>query len=573
MNDQELLIAHNVYSNKGAFALFLGSGISRSAGIPTGWEIILKLIARFAILKTGATPSDPEKWYRDQFEITPNYSHLIESLTNTQEERVHLLKPFFEPTEEDFENNLRQPTAAHRAIARLVQKGYIRVIVTTNFDRLMENALRELSIEATIISNPTHVDNVMPLIHSPFTLLKINGDYLDTKFLNLESELSEYDDRIVDQLKFIFENFGLITAGWSAKWDIALRRILEASVKFRFSNYFTYVTHCEPELGELAGKRGGKLVQVQNADIFFRELAENVEALEKGEKQNPFTREVVLQRLKKYIVKEEFIIVLYELIKDQQDAAFKLIFEQPLPNPSNESVKEIIQHRLKSLNLLSEVLAQGIYWGKEGHREFWLQVLLQFANPPERRSSYAIWSSLAYMPALALFYVIGVGALLRRDYALLAQLFSLQISNPYRDGDKVSILANVNTASVIEKDQLNGVLGENKIVPVSELIWELIKPLYTEFCVTRSACEEVFDEFELLISLKHIEIINEGWFPPGRYYYRRRNQQNIIYARFKELQEDKELHEWVTGNLFKDLTTLQSCYARFNEKLQRLPWH
>jgi hypothetical protein len=50
MNDLELVIAHNIYSNKGAYALFLGSGVSRSAGIPTGWEIIIKLIDRLATL-------------------------------------------------------------------------------------------------------------------------------------------------------------------------------------------------------------------------------------------------------------------------------------------------------------------------------------------------------------------------------------------------------------------------------------------------------------------------------------------------------------------------------------------
>ena len=38
-----------------------------------------------------------------------------------------------------------------RAIARLVRSGHVRVIVTTNFDRLMENALREEGIEPTVV--------------------------------------------------------------------------------------------------------------------------------------------------------------------------------------------------------------------------------------------------------------------------------------------------------------------------------------------------------------------------------------------------------------------------------------
>ena len=37
-------LAFSMYSNKGAYALLLGSGISRSAHIPSGWEVEEKLI-------------------------------------------------------------------------------------------------------------------------------------------------------------------------------------------------------------------------------------------------------------------------------------------------------------------------------------------------------------------------------------------------------------------------------------------------------------------------------------------------------------------------------------------------
>jgi hypothetical protein len=34
-------LAFSVYENKGVFAVLLGSGLSRAAEIPTGWEITL----------------------------------------------------------------------------------------------------------------------------------------------------------------------------------------------------------------------------------------------------------------------------------------------------------------------------------------------------------------------------------------------------------------------------------------------------------------------------------------------------------------------------------------------------
>jgi len=50
MNNLLTSIAFSVYSNKGVYALMLGSGISRSSGIPTGWEIVLDLIRKLAVL-------------------------------------------------------------------------------------------------------------------------------------------------------------------------------------------------------------------------------------------------------------------------------------------------------------------------------------------------------------------------------------------------------------------------------------------------------------------------------------------------------------------------------------------
>lgn len=38
-------------------------------------------------------------------------------------------------------------------IARLVAAGHVRVIITTNFDRLIENALREHGVEPTVIAS------------------------------------------------------------------------------------------------------------------------------------------------------------------------------------------------------------------------------------------------------------------------------------------------------------------------------------------------------------------------------------------------------------------------------------
>ncbi len=40
-------LAFSLHANKGVYALLLGSGVSRSAGIPTGWEVVKVNFTRF----------------------------------------------------------------------------------------------------------------------------------------------------------------------------------------------------------------------------------------------------------------------------------------------------------------------------------------------------------------------------------------------------------------------------------------------------------------------------------------------------------------------------------------------
>src|SRR6266436_1579843 len=48
--DPTVALAFSMFSNKGVYAVLLGSGVSRSAAIPTGWEVVLDLIRRLAHL-------------------------------------------------------------------------------------------------------------------------------------------------------------------------------------------------------------------------------------------------------------------------------------------------------------------------------------------------------------------------------------------------------------------------------------------------------------------------------------------------------------------------------------------
>jgi hypothetical protein len=157
MVDPVLRLALAIHANKGVYALLLGSGISRGVGIPTGWEVTLDLIRKFARLRNEDCEPEPNIWYERATGCSPDYSRLLDELTVVPAERMQLLRPYFEPTEDERSEGLKSPSKAHRAVAELVAKGYVRVILTTNFDRLMEQALADQGIQPSVIASSDSV--------------------------------------------------------------------------------------------------------------------------------------------------------------------------------------------------------------------------------------------------------------------------------------------------------------------------------------------------------------------------------------------------------------------------------
>ncbi len=83
MIDRLLSLAMSMHSCKGVYALLLGSGVSRSAGIPTGWDIVLDLIRKLASIKGEAADPDPEAWYQALAGVRPDYSDILDEIARS----------------------------------------------------------------------------------------------------------------------------------------------------------------------------------------------------------------------------------------------------------------------------------------------------------------------------------------------------------------------------------------------------------------------------------------------------------------------------------------------------------
>jgi hypothetical protein len=190
-----------------------------------------------------------------------------------------LLRAYFEPTEDERERGIKVPTAAHRAIARLVKLSHIRMILTTNFDRLMEIAVQDEGIVPDVIDSEDSLRGAMPYIHSKCYIVKLHGDYRDTRLRNTPAELAEYPEAINRLLDRIFDEFGFLIVGWSGEGDQALKAAILRTDSCRFSTFWLTIEDLTPGARQIVERRCGEVIGIESADQFFTDLLQKIESL------------------------------------------------------------------------------------------------------------------------------------------------------------------------------------------------------------------------------------------------------------------------------------------------------
>lgn len=328
MIDANISLSMAVHARKGVYALLVGSGVSRAAQIPTGYEVMIDLVEQAARLSDGEAPTDPEHWFREHHGENPTYSSVLEIVARTPADRSHLLRQYFEPTEEDREAGHKTPTKAHRAIARMVRLGYFRVIVTTNFDRLLETALTDEDVRPQVLANPAAVKGMTPLQHSDCTVLKVHGDYLDLATRNTAGELASYDPELDAVLDRVFTEYGLVVCGWSGDWDEALRNVILRATRHRFSTYWMARGSLGDRAEEVVSVRQADTVTIESADDAFESLEQNLLALEERQVAHPLSAEMSMAMAKRHLADK---IRLDDLVRKETKRIADGLGSSPVP--------------------------------------------------------------------------------------------------------------------------------------------------------------------------------------------------------------------------------------------------
>ena len=162
------------------FVLMLGAGASISSGVKPTAEITAELVERFA----AAEPGDVEARFDRLWS------------TATPETRESMLKPYLDQV----------PSRGYRPLAELIVKGFFDVVITFNFDRLLERALEDAGFHdyKVIVRGETDLTVINRLVEAKeprVKILKMHGSLRSADyFLFSNEEMLNYPEEIRDVL-------------------------------------------------------------------------------------------------------------------------------------------------------------------------------------------------------------------------------------------------------------------------------------------------------------------------------------------------------------------------------------
>jgi hypothetical protein len=482
-----------MHTTPDSHAVLLGAGVSMAAGVPTAWDVQMRLIRRVAQMesvKLDDALDAPARWWRERYEVEPRYETVIEALGATPVERQQMMRQFFEPSDVEREQGFKQPTVAHRSIARLVTMGVVRVIITLNFDRLMETALHEVGVEPTLAVTPADVAGLAPLQTIQVLVVHLHGDYLSAEsMLNTADEMESYPEDVIRFLRRVLEDRGLLAVGWWARYEPTLRQVIR-SVPPRFTSYWVEPQEFSDQARDLATSR--QMVRITtDADKGLGRLADAAQALPDGRARHPLNLADAVATTKRELAGREVAITVHDRIAAESTLLRQLpelVSARDCAAGQSAGFAEALSRVENGALTLVGLVAAAARWGTETSDQWWRPEIERFAQHVRDGNGSLAWLRLPNVPALMMLRAAQVAAAAGGRYGLLLGLFTEGVVLDRAKGDMKSVHESLDVNSVYV-----GVVG------ASAQLFELLAPVFVDHVLlSEPAWVEEWETVELL---------------------------------------------------------------------------
>lgn len=206
------------------FAFFLGAGCSASSGIPASAELVKDIwLPRFRDLRAPHR-KDLDEWTREEFPLydleNPGalYGAVMDRLFLQAEERQREVEALCDMT---------FPGFGYATLASLItmERGCFNIVLTTNFDDLMADAIYLFtSARPLVIHHESLASFIRPTRTRPL-IVKLHGDNRLAP-RNTVQETASLKEDIEKQIRTILQYRGIIFVGYGGN-DAGIQRMLE----------------------------------------------------------------------------------------------------------------------------------------------------------------------------------------------------------------------------------------------------------------------------------------------------------------------------------------------------------
>jgi hypothetical protein len=481
----------------GSYAFFLGSGVSRDAGVPTGGEVFWRAVGELYRLET-ATSETPDDGLREWLEQTERadlgYSDILELITPDQATRRDYLAKHFEGIE---------PGPTHERLADFAARGLIRVFVTTNFDRLLERALQARGIEPIVVTSDADLAVAPGREHARCYVLKPHGDYLQQTIRNTPAELAVLEPAMTAELAEVFSRYGLVVLGYSGA-DPAIGEAMRG----RRSRYGVYwITRAEPSepARSIVEALTGRVIERPDAAAFLADLDRRLAvfaAHPSGQTPLAVHDEVVV------LLRRGDRVGLAELLRAERrefEERVSALIEGRHSEQPNEDIAlgghaellPVFERRLASL------LPLIIYDAELFETE--IEPLADYHGRQPVLGGYTFWRNLVAWSMWWLGLTIGAFAVRDGRYAALAPLFEAEVPDVYRSGSEPLVASLPGDAGeAIGVARMKQVDDRNYFAPAWEALQrdlpglELLRDRYPELVRSEDETRRSFVEFDFI---------------------------------------------------------------------------
>lgn len=495
------------------YILFAGAGVSKDAGIPTAWDLMLKTAGLLyaADSKEVDRNIDLEKWFISSKYAALEYAELIRLIYPNSPDQQHFLKQYL------MDHEIGE---SHFAVAEMARRGIIRAIVTTNFDHFIEKALEKRGLEAQVISTDEDLENSEPLIHcKSVRVYKPHGTLGRGALKNTPKELERLSPAMEAELIRVMSDHGIIVLGYAGT-DLDIQKVFE---KRRSNLYpFFWVDPNPPnrQIADILKRSDCTYIQCKSAAKFIQDYIELLGRLESIAPTTGISPSIPDVR-RALATSEEPVGPIYSeflahLFSDLQSS-------RPDFSKFSDYDEAIVDQIYRGLPLLQRFIDAALLAAKYSNASaaeelysFFGKVLTTYALPDGFSGSYRETDFDGFRFIGYEMFVTFIATLIRNDHwSLLGQLLSQDIFMDKKDKGGYYPFTRINRYVASLDEIRNNRLGTRRI----SVMGDMLKDRYTNSQLTELISHQEFLEADYFLFMRtvsqqeNLEYPGDVWCP------------------------------------------------------------